>query len=523
MSPRSFQKTDEQQEICDYQFDPGEVVAINAYTGSGKSTTLRLIAEAHPDTKFLYLCFNNPVAAEARKRFPSNVEVSTMHAYARRRVLDRFQGGNKAKEIGIELRPKEIGDMLKVPPNTAVSVRDALRQFLFSKDKEISVRHVEGGRKGMDKGDIVAKARSLWKQMIDPESAVPLSHDGYLKFFVDGDTTALRHDAILLDEAQDTNPVTAAFVEAQREKGATLILVGDRHQSIYGFRRNENFIQQAMDSGATGFNLTTSFRLTQEAADAASDILNSFKDDPVRITGLQANAPKTGTRAFLSRTNAMLMDEAQYLLESGVKKIHFAGTSEKAGYDPSMAYGFSDILDVYNLWQGFAQSVKSPYFQRFGAYSEIKEFAVTRDGSPVDVELARLVGFVEKRGHDIPDLLAAVQAAACSPAEAEMTLSSIHRSKGMEWDSVRVGDDIMDLNEAEEQRKEMTLAQFNEEVNLVYVAGSRSRGTTVMPEHFTRWRGQLGEAEEEVGIGLTVSTITRENASKVMRHLFTGR
>jgi superfamily I DNA/RNA helicase len=53
--------TEEQQAILDAT---GRVLLINARAGTGKTTTLRMIASAHPDQKILYLVFN-------RKVFPS--------------------------------------------------------------------------------------------------------------------------------------------------------------------------------------------------------------------------------------------------------------------------------------------------------------------------------------------------------------------------------------------------------------------------------------------------------------------
>jgi len=74
--------TSEQAEICEDPLNRGGLVVVNAYAGSGKSTTLRLLAEMHPRHKFLYLCFNKTVAEAARRVFPSNVRVSTMHGIA---------------------------------------------------------------------------------------------------------------------------------------------------------------------------------------------------------------------------------------------------------------------------------------------------------------------------------------------------------------------------------------------------------------------------------------------------------
>ena len=54
---------------------------------------------------------------------------------------------------------------------------------------------------------VLPAAQKLWQQMADPISATPCGHDGYLKAW------ALRRprinaDSVMLDEAQDSYPVT---------------------------------------------------------------------------------------------------------------------------------------------------------------------------------------------------------------------------------------------------------------------------------------------------------------------------
>ena len=59
--------------------------------------------------------------------------------------------------------------------------------------------------------------------------------------------TPLRYvDVILLDEAQDTNAITAQFVSMQRAEGSAVVLVGDSHQNIYGFSAATNYIDQCL-------------------------------------------------------------------------------------------------------------------------------------------------------------------------------------------------------------------------------------------------------------------------------------
>lgn len=477
-------KTEEQIKICDHSITRGGVVLIRAYAGCGKSTTLRLLSETYTQSRFLYLCFNSSLAAEARQKFPRNVTPTTMHSLAYRHVKAWFPG----KKLGEDLRPMEIKEVLDLASmSVAIHVRDTLRNYLCSPDELLSDAHLPSKVTArQETADIVlTQAKKLWRMMVDPESETPLSHDGYLKVFVLRDPRLENYDIIALDEGQDTNPITAAYVRHQQKHGVAIVVVGDDHQSIYGFRQARNFMREVKSiPDVAEYSLTTSFRLTQEVADIASDLLNAFKGDPVRITGHQAPG-RNHSQAFIARTNATLLAHAHSLLLAGtISKIHFAGTAEKDGFNPERAYGFSDLYDVFHLREG--KTPKSPYYQRFQSYDQLK--AITESTEATDIELVGLVAFVEKWQNQVPDVLKRIIASAVGPAEAEITLTTAHRAKGLEWDSVAMADDFMDLCDAPALREELSPEEFAEEVNLIYVAVTRSMGKLMLADSVARWR-----------------------------------
>jgi F-box protein, helicase, 18 len=478
--------TSEQAEICEDPLNRGGLVVVNAYAGSGKSTTLRLLAETHPRHKFFYLCFNKTVAEAARRVFPSNVRVSTMHGIAYGAMCKRFANS----KLGRELRPAEIKDHFRLANSfSAVQVREALRQFLLSSDNEPGSQHLGAAAVGAESGywtEVLKVTRAYWREMISPDSAVPLSHDGYLKLFV-LEKTPLRYlDALLLDEAQDTNAITARFVSMQRAEGATVVLVGDRHQAIYKFRGAANYIDQCLGlDGANLYDLTQSFRFPQVIADLASDVLNEWKGDDVRITGL-GKRRKVQSHAFVARTNSTILEHANALIDDGQKAIHFAGTEEREQFKPDAKYGFEELLDVYHFWSRNAGAVRSKYLRRFKSFHEIKEMTENPDAH--EAELKRMVAMVERLEYRLPSTLSKLSASAVGPERAQITLSSAHRAKGMEWDCVEVAEDFLNLCDADLEAQNMTEPEFDEEVNLIYVAVTRTRGALKLPESIKTWR-----------------------------------
>ena len=65
-----FQPTNEQEAICANLPGPGELMLINAYAGSGKTETLRLIAERHPMSNLLIFATIEILLKRQNEGFP---------------------------------------------------------------------------------------------------------------------------------------------------------------------------------------------------------------------------------------------------------------------------------------------------------------------------------------------------------------------------------------------------------------------------------------------------------------------
>src|SRR5260370_33543798 len=84
----SILPVEEQQRAVAF-FQKGEGLRIDAYAGTGKTTTLQLLA-ASSQKHGLYLAFNRSIADEAKDRFPARVTCATSHSLAFRGVRNVF-------------------------------------------------------------------------------------------------------------------------------------------------------------------------------------------------------------------------------------------------------------------------------------------------------------------------------------------------------------------------------------------------------------------------------------------------
>ena len=81
--------TREQLDIIE-AFKRSRVLKVNAVAGSGKTSTLLLLAEANKQPSLL-LAFNKAIAEEAKQRFPSHVSCRTMNSIAYETFGKRLQ------------------------------------------------------------------------------------------------------------------------------------------------------------------------------------------------------------------------------------------------------------------------------------------------------------------------------------------------------------------------------------------------------------------------------------------------
>lgn len=120
---------------------------------------------------------------------------------------------------------------------------------------------------------------------------------------------AQRWKAFLIDEFQDTNPVQAEIV-SRLTQGATLTVVGDEQQSIYGFRRAEvevfrRFRKDIKEGGGSEVVLAESFRAHRELTETTNTIFPAALGEIHQpLTAYRTQAPHEGphVRAYAIET-----------------------------------------------------------------------------------------------------------------------------------------------------------------------------------------------------------------------------
>lgn len=496
--PRVMSKqklTGEQEDICASKAD---VIKVSAFAGTGKTTTLCAFSEVNPASRILYIAFNKAIQLEASGKFPDHVTARTAHS-----IAFSACGRNYVHKLAADIRPfhiqRHLERSLRDIPGTAhnlygARVIETVKNYLVSGDMEMRSAHVSIGNapvevKNFDERMILEDAKRIWAEMQSTLSDIPMLHDGYLKLYqLKG--ARLPYDIILFDEAQDTNPVTQAIVEAQ---AARKVYVGDRHQAIYGFRGATNAME-LIDSDEHHY-LTGSFRFGQSIADVANQIL-LVKNEDVRLQGhgqgsrVRFISPNEG-HAYITRGNSAIFKRAVQCVTSN-EPFSFVGDIK--------GYRFDQILDVYNLSAG--HQVKDAFIRSFSAADELAEYAEAVN----DREIISRCKLVAKYEHDIPGLIERIEQRALPPIipgdmsgvpedDKRIILTTAHKSKGLEFKNVKLAGDFMSLIDDEGKVFDVAKASPSdiEDVNIQYVAATRAMKSLHLCESLEQYLEYVNE------------------------------
>jgi superfamily I DNA/RNA helicase len=110
-----------------------------------------------------------------------------------------------------------------------------------------------------------------------------------------------------------------------------------------------------------------------------------------------------------------------------------------------------------------------------------------------DAEFSVVIKMVEKYDVQCPQLLEQLHLRlASSEKECRLVLSTAHKSKGLEFDHVKLGDDFIDLSENISALSGPMEDSLVEELNILYVAISRARYSLEIPPNLKRFLASQG-------------------------------
>ncbi|ASJ88863.1 putative DNA helicase (plasmid) [Pseudomonas aeruginosa] len=213
------------------------------------------------------------------------------------------------------------------------------------------------------------------------------------------------------------------------------------------------------------YPLSLSFRFGEEIAEAANRVISSKSNrSEVLLRGLPGKGSTIGpiqrgeaqTRIF--RTNTSVLKEALNLSDLGV-------TTQIVGDMSEMRH---KIEGAYSLLKGATHEVKHPAFHQFKNWDELEGWMYRNQ----DTEITQIANLVKAYVRRIDALLKICSKQASS---GEVRLITAHRAKGCEWDNVVIGQDFDERLDGLLLNGRSRSPQADEELNLLYVALTRTR------------------------------------------------
>lgn len=465
-----MEPTEEQDAVVEAVRGGGSL-KVKAYAGAGKTSTLKLAAQARGRDRGLYMAFNRAIADEAARKFPSNTRCRTAHSVARaatrpeisRKLENPVEPAHHlAVRYGLgPLRlPTTIGKDLELSASkVARMVSDGVARFCRSAQPEPLDWHipVESIIKEEEaehlRASLLPYVKRLWQEYIDPATASAITHDTYLKLW-QLSRPRIGADFILFDEAQDADGLMLSVLRAQQ---CQVVYVGDPYQQIYEWRGAVN----AMDHiKAPERSLTESFRFGPAIAQLANRMLR-LMDEEVPVRGqdhldsrIQHESVPGQDRfdAILCRKNATVLTHLAEGIGRGER------VAVRAKIDELRA--FADGAERLMRGERIAYPATLALFE---TWEEVQEYAESFSGR----DLQPLVKLIDSEG---VDYLRLILTRVTPEAEADYVISTVHGAKGLEWDAVRLAGDFKFKTDDEGD-----LTMTPEEKRLLYVAMTRAK------------------------------------------------
>jgi hypothetical protein len=413
----------------------GNVILVQAYAGTGKTTTLEHYARKWTQ-KTLYLAYNKVLADESTERFRSlpHVTVTTIHALAKK-MYEQTHGEIHVGNVGLK---ELINDSMTID-----QARRALTDFeMFC----ASDRHDTPGP-------------------IFSRPKVP--HDAYLKLFQMSQPLLDEYDIIMLDEVQDCTDCILDIV--LRQTHATRLFVGDVYQKIYGFRHVNNPFEYILSHTPTArcYYLSVAFRFGFDLMNFTNLFLlkkynerKGFSKTLVSNTKMRVSTDFFPGLVVICRYNITALKLMFELVDVPVTIV-----GKSLNFEKEIRFA----QDLWFLQHNFHDLIASPKVSQFGSLQELQDF----HNATQNTKWKNRVHLVLQYGERTIDRWLDAQARSTSPPRGAVSIVTAHQSKGSEYDHVMVYDDFTGSSE--------------DTHNTLYVAMTRAKKTICISPSLLRF------------------------------------
>lgn len=444
-------------------------IKVDSKAGTGKTSVCEEYIKVNSNKSILYMIFNKSMAEEAKERFGhlSNVEIRTTYSMAyqaigyqyKHKLTTSYNLFNVANAINIRMYKPEDYKYVSELENLFTLY---LSSWYYDVDSFIN---------SLPYKDITSNHRKDLKKLFNEskkiDNDVKITHGFYFKLWHLSKPDLSNYDCVIVDEFNDSQGALVDIV-IQNKDVDTIMIVGDAQQNIYGFMNTINGLK-VLNEGWVEYNLTKSFRIGNTNAHLIKSCMSEVLGRDFNIEGynkkqiIVEEVDITKPHYKLCRYNSTIIDDAIISALDG-KKIYIEGGS--AGVD------FTYIKLIYDFWKYGKQHYS---LKKYNNYNHMINTARKIN----DVSILQAHKLITEHQDNLLFKLKSIEENLVKDWElADVCYSTIHKSKGMTITiPVIIADDVIDLNEVTPS----TLEKHEQEVNLLYVALSRSKNKIQIP------------------------------------------
>jgi DNA helicase-2/ATP-dependent DNA helicase PcrA len=492
-----------------------QLVAVVAGAGSGKTRVLtrrvayRVANGTADEAHTLVLTFTRHAAGELRRRLlrlglAGRVTTGTFHSVALGMLQQRWRD--------LDQRPKTVvSDRRRIVARIAPDGADvdaltdelgwAAARALTPAAYESAVRR--GERRPPVDARTVVEALAAYRRekqthgVVDLDDLIGLTIEAMQRDAAYADAQRWRFRHLLVDEAQDLNPLQHRLLDALRAGRDDLYLVGDPAQAIYGFNGSDPALLIDVERRFPGIEvvrLPVNHRCTPQIVDAGVHVLaadghiaelQSSRPDAVTVEVVAhdderaeavgvARAIATVDRSLLRSSNVAVLARTNAQLSSIERALAAAGIDVRRAVNGAASRIQPIVAQVYRLDTG-------------GALRNWAQDALEIGDDSPEAEVGRAVlDFLRAQPvGDGPAFRAWVEATdGFGRASPGVELLTFHGAKGREWHTVHL---VGCETSLVPHRSATTNAARSEEARLLFVAVTRATDQLVV--NWARRRG----------------------------------
>ena len=462
--------TQEQQKVVDTVLSATDerIIAVNSIAGSGKTSTASAVINAYKPKNGFYTAFNKAIVTDSSRRFGSLLDCKTIHALAYSHIKPS----------------KGIEDLtyLSIKEPISYEAKAKIIEIIddFYRSSSLDINNFSASR--TDNEDIQQLVFEYTSRML--EGKIPVTFNYMLKclhLMLAHKEIEIDYDLLILDECQDTTAVTLEIFKLMQANRK--VMFGDKFQNIYSFMNTLNAFEELNDLNL--IRLTKSFRCNPHIADIVEQFGTSYLEDDFMFKGNEDIDGTPKSMAYISRTNAALIERMHELLNKGVTFSLTRHVNDIFALPIAVANAACGNV-VYDKKYKYLETEYRKYSSSPKTFKSFYEHLIyTVDDVSITNTIKTLMSFANKR-INIFKLKEDVKKIRSNP---NIILTTAHAFKGLEADMVHIEDDLnSSVNKTIQMIKdatnmfdnEFTINDFltssqKEDLNTYYVALSRAR------------------------------------------------